>query len=238
MSGPESLREETQLRVFDQIMDGVLYIQMLDKHLLDILLEKHFPGTEYHFMQNSDPKHTSRLQNPTIKKRTSIGGQPLPVVQISIQLNVFGENWNTSLLDMKPLNKKELISGICLLWVSRMSPAKCIKYDNWDYWAETQQSLHWKDRTFWSVDLLAVPYIGHFTSLQYSPNILAADCCILQRCCGVQSVYGWNVWGWELVISWIIKSNEIMIIHVDVLGLVWWCLHFVLKVVCCCSLAA
>ena len=92
MSGPESLREETQLRVFDQIMDGVLYIQMLDKHLLDILLEKHFPGTEYHFMQNSDPKHTSRLQNPTIKKRTSIGGQPLPVVQISIQLNVFGEN--------------------------------------------------------------------------------------------------------------------------------------------------
>ena len=32
------------------------------------------------------------LQKPTIKERASIGGQHLPVVQISIQLNVFGEN--------------------------------------------------------------------------------------------------------------------------------------------------
>ena len=33
---------------------------------------------------------------------------------------------------------------------------RCVRYDdNGDYWAETQQSLHWKDRTFRSVDLLA-----------------------------------------------------------------------------------
>ena len=32
---------------------------------------------------------------------------------------------------------------------------RCVRYDdNGDYWTETQQSLHWKDRTFWSVDLL------------------------------------------------------------------------------------
>ena len=31
---------------------------------------------------------------------------------------------------------------------------KTYGHDNGDYWAETQQSFHWKGRTFWSVDLL------------------------------------------------------------------------------------
>ena len=60
MCGPESLREEPHIYVFDQIMDGMLYIQILDKHLLPFL-EKHFPGTEYRFMQDNNPKHISQV---------------------------------------------------------------------------------------------------------------------------------------------------------------------------------
>ena len=53
-------RGATYICVFDQIMDGMLYIQILDKHLLPFL-EKHFPGTEYRFMQDNKPKHISRV---------------------------------------------------------------------------------------------------------------------------------------------------------------------------------
>ena len=40
---------------------------------------------------DNDPKHTSRVAKD-FRKRASIGGQHLPVVQILIQLNVYGEN--------------------------------------------------------------------------------------------------------------------------------------------------
>ena len=55
-----SKRGATNICIFDQIMDGVLYTQILDKHLLPFLEEK-FQGTEYRFMQDNDPKHTSRV---------------------------------------------------------------------------------------------------------------------------------------------------------------------------------
>ena len=41
-------------------MDSVLYTQILDKYLLPFI-EKQFHGTEYRFMQDNDPKHTSRV---------------------------------------------------------------------------------------------------------------------------------------------------------------------------------
>ena len=39
-------------------MEGMLYTQILKKHLLPFL-EEMFRGTEYRFMQDNDPKHTS-----------------------------------------------------------------------------------------------------------------------------------------------------------------------------------
>ena len=44
-----SSKEGPQLYVFDHIIDGVLYSQILDKYLLPFL-EEHFLGTEYRFM--------------------------------------------------------------------------------------------------------------------------------------------------------------------------------------------
>ena len=53
-----SKRGATNICVFNQTMDGVLYTQILERYLLPFI-EKHFRGTEYRFMQDNDPKHTS-----------------------------------------------------------------------------------------------------------------------------------------------------------------------------------
>ena len=71
----------THICIFDQIMDGPLYVKILEDHLLPFL-DKHFHGTEYHFMQDNDPKHTSRVAKAFYVERGSIGGQRLPAVLI------------------------------------------------------------------------------------------------------------------------------------------------------------
>lgn len=55
-----SRRGATRICVFDQIMDGPLYVGILEDHLLPFLDEK-FPDGRYRFMQDNDPKHTSRV---------------------------------------------------------------------------------------------------------------------------------------------------------------------------------
>ena len=49
-----SKRGATNICVFDKIIDGALYIRILQDFLLPFL-------TEYCFMQDNDPKHTSRV---------------------------------------------------------------------------------------------------------------------------------------------------------------------------------
>ena len=65
---------------FDQIMDDVLYTQILDKYLLPFL-EEHFRGTEYRFMQDNDPKHTSQVAKDFYREK-GINWWQTPVVQI------------------------------------------------------------------------------------------------------------------------------------------------------------
>ena len=49
----------TKICIFDQVMDAPLYVGILREVLLPFI-RKQFPGCEYRFMQNNDPKHTSR----------------------------------------------------------------------------------------------------------------------------------------------------------------------------------
>ena len=60
MCGLGSPKEGPQVYVFDQVIDGVLYTQILNQYLL-IFIQKQFLGTEYCFMQDKDPKHTSSV---------------------------------------------------------------------------------------------------------------------------------------------------------------------------------
>ena len=52
------LRGATKIRIFDQVMDAPLYIGIQRECLLPFI-RKQFPGCEYRFMQDNDPKHTS-----------------------------------------------------------------------------------------------------------------------------------------------------------------------------------
>ena len=54
-----SMRGATKICIFDQVMDAPLYIGILREFLLPFI-KKQFPGCEYRFMQDNDPKHTSR----------------------------------------------------------------------------------------------------------------------------------------------------------------------------------
>ena len=123
-----SKRGATNICVFDQTMDGVLYTQILERYLLPFI-EKHFRGTEYRFMQDNDPKHTSRVAKDFYQEK-GINWWPTPAS--SADFNpiecVWRELKHFISRHIKPLNKKELIDGICLFWKSRMTPEKCIKY--------------------------------------------------------------------------------------------------------------
>ena len=125
-----SKRGATNICVFDQIMDGGLYTQILDQYLLPFL-EKQFPGTEYRCMQDNDPKHTSRIAKDYYQEK-GINWWPTPAS--SADFNPIERVWRELkhfiARHVKPLNKKELVDGICLFWKEKMSPAKCIKYIN------------------------------------------------------------------------------------------------------------
>ena len=123
-----SKRGATNICVFDQTMDGVLYTQILEQYLLPFI-EKHFCGTEYRFMQDNDPKHTSRVAKDFYQEK-GINWWPTPAS--SADFNPIERVWRELkhfiARHVKPLNKKELIDGICLFWKSRMTPGKCIVY--------------------------------------------------------------------------------------------------------------
>ena len=118
-----SQRGATNICAFDQILDGVLYTQILDKYLLPFI-EKLFHGTEYRFMQDNDPKHTSRVAKDFYQAK-SINWWPAAQIE-----GVWRELKHFIDCQVKPLSKKELSDGICLLWKKRMTPEKCIKYIN------------------------------------------------------------------------------------------------------------
>ena len=58
----------THICVFDQMMDGPLYVKILEDSLLPFLSEA-FPDGDYQFMQDNDPKHTSRVVKDFFKEK-------------------------------------------------------------------------------------------------------------------------------------------------------------------------
>ena len=56
--GGISKRRATHICIFDQTMDATLYIKILEDFLLPFI-ESYFQGTDYRFMQGSNPKPTS-----------------------------------------------------------------------------------------------------------------------------------------------------------------------------------
>ena len=118
----------TNICIFDQIMDAPLYVKILEGFLLPFL-EKVFQGKQYRFMQDNDPKHTSRVAKAFYEEK-GINWWPTPAS--SADINPIERVWRELKYflarDVKPLTKQELVDGIKLFWAERMTPTKCTKY--------------------------------------------------------------------------------------------------------------
>ena len=62
-----SLRVTSKICIFDQVMDAPLYIGIQREFFLPFI-RKQLSGCEYRFMQDNDPKHTSRKGREVFEK--------------------------------------------------------------------------------------------------------------------------------------------------------------------------
>ena len=123
-----SMRGATKICIFDQIMDASVYIGILTDHLLPFI-EKKFQSSGYRFMQDNDPKHTSKKAKEFYEEK-GINWWPTPAS--SADINPIERVWKEMKFyiarHVKPLTKNELVGGINRFWKERMTQAKCVRY--------------------------------------------------------------------------------------------------------------
>ena len=109
-------------------MDAPFYVKILNDFLLPFI-EKKFQGSSYGFMQDNDPKHTSRLAK-TFYQEKEINWWPTPASSADVNPieRVCRELKYFIARHVKPLSKKELVEGIGLFWKQRMTKEKCARY--------------------------------------------------------------------------------------------------------------
>ena len=119
MKGP------TKICIFDGIMDAPLYIDILRNTLLPFIAQKYPRG--HRFMQDNDPKHTSRQATTFFSEnginwwKTAPESPDLNPVE-----NVWHELKEYIRREVKPQSKDELIEGIKAFWKT-VDTAKCIR---------------------------------------------------------------------------------------------------------------
>ena len=122
-----SKRGATKICIFDQIMDAMVYVGILKDCLVPFLKEK-FPDG-HRFMQDNDPKHTSRLAKDYIKEQNvNWWCTPASSADINPIERVWAELKHYIARRIKPLTKADLVNGILRFWSRRMSSAKCKRY--------------------------------------------------------------------------------------------------------------
>ena len=116
----------TKICIFDGIMDADLFCNILETTLVPFIREK-LP--DHRFMQDNDPKHTSRRAQTFFEEhninwwRTPPESPDLnPIEDLWHELKFFLES------KVKPRNKQELVDGIKKFWERRITPEKCAKY--------------------------------------------------------------------------------------------------------------
>ena len=120
-----SRRGATRICMFDQNMDGPLYVSILEEFLLPFLIEK-FPDGQYRFMQDNDPKHTSCVAKDFYAQKR--WKTPASSADFNPIERVWRELKHFIARVVKPLSKKELMEGILLFWRQRMTPAAHINH--------------------------------------------------------------------------------------------------------------
>ena len=116
----------TKICIFEGIMATDLYIDILRTHLLPFITEK-LPN--HRFMQDNDPKHTSRVAKAFFEEQ---GINWWPTSPESPDLNPIENLWHELKFfletKVKPRSKQELIDGIKKFWRKKVDANKCVKY--------------------------------------------------------------------------------------------------------------
>ena len=105
-------------------MDAELYVRILKAALLPSV-QRLFPGKSYLFMQDNDPKHTSRRARDFFAENGIEWWKTPPE---SPDLNPIENLWHElkeyMRREVKPRNKEDLLTGITAFWKT----VKCRKY--------------------------------------------------------------------------------------------------------------
>ena len=119
----------TPICIFEGIMDATLFIEILNKTLIPFL-QTEFSGVSHRFMQDNDPKHTSRAAQ-RFYEQAGINWWRTPPE--SPDMNPIENLWH-ELKEyvrrvVKPTTKAELVNGILQFW-ELVDIHKCCKYIN------------------------------------------------------------------------------------------------------------
>ena len=116
----------TKICIFNGIMDADLFCNILETTLVPFIREK-LP--DHRFMQDNDPKHTSR-QAQAFFEENNINWWRTPPQ--SPDLNPIEDLWHELKFylesKVKPRNKQELVDGIKKFWERKVTLEKCAKY--------------------------------------------------------------------------------------------------------------
>ena len=121
-----SMRGRTGICIFDGIMNAEAYVTILSETLLPFLHEVYPDG--HRFMQDNDPKHTSRRAAQFFESEGVNWWKTPPE---SPDLNPIENLWHELKeflrCEIKPTTKDELVRGITTFWES-VSIQKCARY--------------------------------------------------------------------------------------------------------------
>lgn len=115
----------TSVVIFEGIMDAVGYTKVLEKGLLPFIkntLQNH------RFMQDNDPKHTSKIVGEFLEKnQVNWWSTPAESPDINPIENLWHEMKEFVRREVKPKTKSELIEGILQFW-DKVDVVKCRRY--------------------------------------------------------------------------------------------------------------
>jgi len=124
--GGISLRGRTNLCIYEGKMDAVMYVDILQRSLKPFIDEV-YPDS-HRFMQDNDPKHTSRLAQDYLQQNgINWWKTPAESPDCNPIENLWHEMKEYLRREVKPTTKQALVDGIQEFWTT-VDVAKCTKY--------------------------------------------------------------------------------------------------------------
>lgn len=123
-----SKRGPTPVCIFEGIMDASLFCSILQQTLLPFIQQKFPPPAQHRFMQDNDPKHTSRAaQQFYVDSGINWWRTPPESPDMNPIENLWHELKEYIRREVKPRSKEQLINGIRRFW-DTVDARKCTKY--------------------------------------------------------------------------------------------------------------